>query len=829
MKPESIVTSSEPLIVANRRRGIVVASILATLLWSQVLTAAPQAIRGTVRLEGRPLPGALVSDGFRVVSSDEQGDYRIDLVPEEPPPGDVFVVRPAGTRSVGRFWKVVPPEAEGLFGANFDFARDERSSHDDFSFVVVSDLHLRAGPMSGLGRVRPAPAFVACLGDLVNNEPDGMGNPGPLIGYGDLIRQHVWVPVFTAFGNHDWAKAPEGSEDQSLTYRRHIAPRRYAFECGTRLFVVYDTEIPRLAGEAADQAQRSWVEAVVAQSQSTGPIIVLQHIPPGEAQIKWLKTLGRPVQAIFSGHWHSNYLKRHDGMLDVNTPPLHLGGIDYSPAGFRVVRVEGDQMRMALHPLHMNKRLRIVAPSGLVTATDGAIEVVVTAFDAYVPVTGVRARLEGGGESVKLAPSGRWTWRGRIPVPDDLVKGTVQVTVADTEGDAWPQGTSSFDVLAEPGGFEPATPWPQFRRDAMGRSATPDLVRPPLRLAWTWSSGGEFDFGSPVTDGQRVYIGVRDDDDKGTQGIVALDAATGDFIWRFKTEESVRHTVSVANGRVFGVGFNGQVVALAACDGSVVWEQRLPLERGAFYSGIVTDGGRLFLRSQSRAFALASETGHILWSTDVGGGWNQSYATPAVHGDRVFIGTTVLDARSGSLLHEGASSVISPTVTDHGLALGSEMFDLQTLEPIWAAPINGRRWSSASTALAADRIYTVGSDSGHKKPGGLYGFSARNGEVAWMRGFGRGLLWRDGYRYYDGGSGSSTPAISAERVLYVGADDGLLRALNLEDGELLWQYDLGAPVASSPAVCGNAVFVAALDGNVYAFRASLDSHGPLSD
>ena len=154
---------------------------------------------------------------------------------------------------------------------------------------------------------------------------------------------------------------------------------------------------------------------------------------------------------------------------------------------------------------------------------------------------------------------------------------------------------------------------------------------------------------------------------------------------------------------------------------------------------------------------------------------------------------------------------------------------MQTLEPIWAAKINGRRWPSASTAVAADRIYTVGTDSGHKKAGGLYGFSAQNGEVAWMQGFGHGLLWRDGYRYYDGGSGSSTAVISGERVLYVGADDGLLRALNVEDGGLLWQYDLGAPVASSPAVCGNAVFVAALDGNVYAFRASRDSHGPLSD
>ena len=325
-----------------------------------------------------------------------------------------------------------------------------------------------------------------------------------------------------------------------------------------------------------------------------------------------------------------------------------------------------------------------------------------------------------------------------------------------------------------------------------------------------------------MTDGKRVYIGIRDDDNKGMQGVAAVDASSGEQAWRFKTEASIRHTVAVSSDRVFAVGFNGQAVALDARTGSKVWERHLSLAQGSFYSGVVTDGRRVYLRSRARAFALDFDSGDVLWSVEVPGGWHQSYATPVFDGDRVFVGTAQIDATSGELLHKGESGSISSSITPHGIALGSQMFDYEKLQPQWTAPIHGRRWGSASTAILKDRIYTTGSDSGHKKAGGFYAFDAGSGEIAWFHGFEGCILWRDGYRSYSGGSGSSSPAISGGQIIYVGADDGNLRALNIEDGEALWKYDLGSPVASSPAVSGNAVFVAALDGNVYGFVSMAD-------
>ena len=45
-------------------------------------------------------------------------------------------------------------------------------------------------------------------------------------------------------------------------------------------------------------------------------------------------------------------------------------------------------------------------------------------------------------------------------------------------------------------------------------------------------------------------------------------------------------------------------------------------------------------------------------------------------------------------------------------------------------------------------------------------------------------------------------------------------ALNASTGALLWSYETGAPLFSSPAVANGVVYVGADDGNVYALNAS---------
>lgn len=70
-----------------------------------------------------------------------------------------------------------------------------------------------------------------------------------------------------------------------------------------------------------------------------------------------------------------------------------------------------------------------------------------------------------------------------------------------------------------------------------------------------------------------------------------------------------------------------------------------------------------------------------------------------------------------------------------------------------------------------------------------------------------GVLWR----FQTGGAVRSTPAL-ADGVLYVGSSDGLLYALDTESGRIIWSFDADAPVATSPAVAGEVILVSGRDG-----------------
>lgn len=62
-------------------------------------------------------------------------------------------------------------------------------------------------------------------------------------------------------------------------------------------------------------------------------------------------------------------------------------------------------------------------------------------------------------------------------------------------------------------------------------------------------------------------------------------------------------------------------------------------------------------------------------------------------------------------------------------------------------------------------------------------------------------------------------AVIAGNLVYAGSFDNLLYALNLEDGRIIWKYELGGSIEGTPCVADGKVFVGSHDTNICAFDA----------
>ena len=72
-----------------------------------------------------------------------------------------------------------------------------------------------------------------------------------------------------------------------------------------------------------------------------------------------------------------------------------------------------------------------------------------------------------------------------------------------------------------------------FQHDAARTGQTADVVKLPLELAWRRTLPGTIHLSSPVVADGRVYVSLTDEEDRGTAGVYALDAATGKDLWHF--------------------------------------------------------------------------------------------------------------------------------------------------------------------------------------------------------------------------------------------------------------------------------------------------------
>ena len=200
---------------------------------------------------------------------------------------------------------------------------------------------------------------------------------------------------------------------------------------------------------------------------------------------------------------------------------------------------------------------------------------------------------------------------------------------------------------------------------------------------------------SPVIAQDTVYFG------SGDGNLYALDAATGDLRWKFKTGDVVHASPAFANGVLFFGSWDSYFYAVDAKTGKEKWrfhggEDPLIHNQVGFQSSPAVVDGVIYTGCRdAQLYALDAATGKEKWRFDNALSW--VITSPAVVNGKVFFATSdsalyhVVDAATGKsvLKKEGKAYMFSsPAVVNDVVLIGVlngtlEARDVNTGEVLW--------------------------------------------------------------------------------------------------------------------------------------------------
>lgn len=298
-----------------------------------------------------------------------------------------------------------------------------------------------------------------------------------------------------------------------------------------------------------------------------------------------------------------------------------------------------------------------------------------------------------------------------------------------------------------------------------------------------WSRRGTASGGGLALAGGRLYV-------SSAHGLVAaLDAATGEMIWRQRFDAPVMGPPALHGDRVFVSAADSTMWALDIANGQTDWTRRgteslAMLSRGA--APAISGEDVIFPTQAGELVAMRRTNGAARWSSVLAGRRvgvaraNISAVTgdPVIDGARVYAGNqagriAAIDARSGDQIwaaREGTSSPVWPVggsvfmISDENRLM---RLDASNGQPIWSHPL---------PLFASER-------------------PRRQSTIFPQHG----------------------PVLAGGR-LWVASGDGPLRGFDPTSGEMGIELQVPRGAASAPIVMGGTMFVLSRDGRLHAFR-----------
>lgn len=285
-------------------------------------------------------------------------------------------------------------------------------------------------------------------------------------------------------------------------------------------------------------------------------------------------------------------------------------------------------------------------------------------------------------------------------------------------------------------------------------------------------------------------VGVEGNFVYGTSGVgdvVALNAETGAVIWRAKPGGPLRGAPTLAFGSVYVMTQDNQIFALDAASGAVQWQASASLEAGSVFgagSPAADQSSIVAGYSSGEVQAYRYENGRDLWDD-------------------------ALARTSIALSVATLTDVDADPVIDRGrvfaLGQGGRMasYELLTGQRSWEISIAG----ISTPWVAGEWIYVVTDDAK------LLCIARATGKVRWIAQLQRYRVEekkKDPIRW-------TGPVLAGGRLILVNTE-GQLAEVSPTDGSVVATQDLKTPLSQPPIVAGGVLYLLDDDGRITAWR-----------
>lgn len=346
---------------------------------------------------------------------------------------------------------------------------------------------------------------------------------------------------------------------------------------------------------------------------------------------------------------------------------------------------------------------------------------------------------------------------------------------------------------------------------------------------WIAKAPSSVYLGSPVTDGERIFVGTMDDDGAGTGAVAAFDAETGRPLWTAPMPNSVYNRLIVCGGRVIAQDAQGGVYAFDCATGREIWRfaprhvQVTVFEQGM---GVDRDRGVVFCQYDHYLTALSVKNGKKVWQSvnfNLYGGTSSciSYADGVVTSEQQWHGIYGADARTGRQLWMRRRDGLNSRSGEPALAGGRAFvtsgrtlceIDLFTGETIRERKCDCNMQIPTKPLLTGRRIF-VGTVNE-----GLVAFDRETLDEVWRGDVAPALVVTGSYTYAPSKTVGTAPFLLGGKTVGAAASDGTIRFWDAQSGKEVHRIETGAPYFNAPLVCGRTLYAADFAGYVRAIK-----------